>query len=220
MTGKWYFSAIRRQDEQEPVSQKLMEFAVGRNSFKQFNANSRLIAYENGDYSYGTWKLTDDMKKLMTISDAGNINVYIITRLTADSMTLFVAEKYVSFVHAHDTLSHDRGVYQTPVNAIKATHKQLVNKWVFSSLTDSVGTPRPLSDVLKGTWYDLREDGTYSKKVTSSKTGKWDLQENGKLLVVIDDDGSGKCWYILDVSNRTLTLQAPGFNDRIIYEAE
>jgi hypothetical protein len=219
LQGKWYFDAIRREGEDEPVSRLAMELAVGKNSFKQFLTDQRYIAYDNNTYGFGTWKFTPT-GKLALLNTRGDIQEYTISRISTDSMTLYISEKYVSFVKRNDSTAQEIPALPKPPATVKATVKQIAKKWVLTSISGGNESTRPMANVMKGSWYDLRSDGTYTKKITSVREGRWQLQDNGTAISVVDDNGIGKLYYIVLISRTRLELQVHGSELRQVFETQ
>ena len=222
LPGKWSITNVIRKPEMDTVSETAMKFLVGKNSFKQFTANNRFIEFEKDSYTYGDWLLKGN--KLLLLKDEGSIISYEVTRISTDTLSLLIGSYIFSYVKAQDSLVADKKPASNKKPRIKASTSQLAKKWYFSRTIDISGDPENRSGIgnilFKKSWYEFRSDGTCTRRFTKPVSGTWELADNGKRLLIIDDNGVGQFWDIAGISNKELILQMPNGKMQRVYSTE
>jgi len=219
LPGKWYTNSIIREEGSDTLSKQLMEFIVGKNSFKQLSANHRFVTFDNNAYSYGTWELKENTLRLIT-DRSGGVFTYKVQKIAGDELLLLIDHKYIHFVKAKDSLAADQKPIPNNTTRFTASKSQLAKKWYYSKTIEPAEKPAPpslLGDPLKNSWYELREDGTCTRKFTKAVEGNWELTDGGKRLLIIDSNGVGQAWDIVKVSDRQCILQMPNSKSQRVY---
>ncbi|MVT07807.1 hypothetical protein [Chitinophaga tropicalis] len=222
LPGKWSINNVLMKPEMDTVSQTAMAFLAGKNSFKQFTANNRFIEFEKDSYTYGDWLLKGN--KLLLLRDEGSIISYEITRASTDTLSLSIGSYIFSYVNTRDSLAADKKPAVNKKPLVKANKSQLAKKWFFSKTIDLSGGPENRSGIgnllFKKSWYEFRNDGTCTRRFTKPVQGTWELTDNGKRLLIIDDNGVGQFWDIAGISGKELILQMPNGQIQRVYSTE
>ena len=220
LPGKWYTNNIIRMAGSDTVSKATLELLLGRNSFNQFSANHRYIAFQNNSYSYGTWELNGN--KLHLLNDQnGGVFSYEVNRVSKDELLLSISGKLISFVKAKDSLIADKKPEPDTTPRVKANKSQVAKKWYFSKIIEvPENRSATANNIFKNSWYDLRNDGTCTRKFSKPVEGTWELTDGGKRLLIIDNTGIGQVWNIAGISGNELILQLPNGKVQRIYSTE
>ena len=220
LPGKWYTNNIIRMAESDTVSKATLELLLGRNSFNQFSANHRYITFQNNSYSYGTWELNGN--KLHLLNDQnGGVFSYEVNRVSKDELLLSISGKLISFVKAKDSLAADKKPEPDTTPRVKANKSQVAKKWYFSKIIELPENRSATADkIFKNSWYDLRNDGTCTRKFSKPVEGTWELTDGGKRLLIIDNTGIGQVWDIAGISGNELILQLPNGKVQRVYSTE
>lgn len=222
LPGKWSINHAIWKPEMDTVSKTGMDFLVGKNSFKQFSANNRFVEFEKDSYTYGDWLLKGN--KLLLLKDEGNIISYEVTRASTDTLSLSIGSYIFSYIKTQDSLVADKKPAPNKKPLVKANKSQLAKKWFFSKTIDISGGPENRSGIgnllFKKSWYEFKDDGTCTRKFTKPVKGTWELTDNGKRLLIIDDNGVGQFWDIAGISGKELILQMPNGKIQRVYSTE
>jgi hypothetical protein len=219
LPGKWYANSIIRKSTSDTISQKLMELVLGKNSFKQFLPNHRFVSFDNQHYSYGTWELSDNKLKMFCDS-GGSVFAYDVNRVSANELLLSINDKFIYFIKATDSLVADKKPASNKTTRVKANKDQLAKKWYFSKLIEAPGDAKTSSFVakmLKNSWYNLKADGSCTRMFTKPLEGSWELTDDGKRLLVIDDTNMGQAWDIIHLTANELILQIPNSKTQRVF---
>src|SRR5690606_9289493 len=108
-----------------------------------------------------------------------------------------------------------------PAGTVVGSADELSRKWLLTEFRDSLETAEvndQMTAIVKGSWFDFRKDGRYSRKmITHEKSGRWKFQNGNRTLIMIDDDGFGSVWNISFISPTELVLQRPGTSVQHIF---
>lgn len=226
IVGKWNYAGIRPIDS-DPWSQTLIDIMIGKNSYKQFYANNLYTAYENEKETYGRWTLSNDNKKLVTISYDGNVRTFEITRLTNDTLVI-LGNKKVSGTLVKDTTAGTPFVKDVPqlTEPVRGTVRKISKKWILKATTTASATEEEkmanqiVSTALRSSWYDFKSDGVVFSKFGTLKTLTWYFENKNKSIVIVDDNGDGSLWDIISVTGSQLIIQKPHASTQLIFEAD
>jgi hypothetical protein len=226
--GKWDYDNVMRIGETEPISPALLKILVGKNSYYQFSNNHRFKGYESDKYVYGTWQFSADHAAITLINQRGDIYPYRIAKLTADTLIFSIRKSYHTLVKTKDTaiaeIADTINEAQRKALTVKVSIKQLTGRWVLTSVQDTTQTPKintMVTDVYKGAWYELRQDGICTwKMLKEEKRGKWALWNGNRSVAIIDNDGYGIVWDISFVSSVKLVLQRYGSDIKFTFKRE
>ncbi|HLT75649.1 MAG TPA: hypothetical protein VKZ68_11195 [Ohtaekwangia sp.] len=223
LIGKWDYYTIRNVEEKEPISRSMLKIVVGENSFYNFYRDGKYILFENNAYFKGNWKLADNNKKLVLTSELGTTQSFEVVSLSANTLVLLIKnDAYHTLVRDNQPFHLTRIENQTdPAGTVVGSADELSRKWLLTEFRDSLETAEvndQMTAIVKGSWFDFRKDGRYSRKmITHEKSGRWKFQNGNRTLIMIDDDGFGSVWNISFISPTELVLQRPGTSVQHIF---
>jgi len=222
--GKWKYAGIYEPEQMDSTGRRMVE-KMFADMFIYLKPNKHYKASVLGKPEEGQWSFDSSIRKILLLSDGGQINSLEVIHVSETQLTIKMSKKGGLILSKTPPTAEDEA--ETAPKAIKtvaATRDQLAKKWFLKRREKPGLTPEQvgmMADYMgKGSFYEFFKTGEYHLQIFKiEEKGRWEMGP-GNTSVIITREGNKKTWNIHRISEKELVLIPGNKDEKWVFSTE